>query len=154
MEVLLLAATLTTGLMAGLFYAYSISVLPALHDAGAEVVVEVMQRINMAILNAWFFLGFAGAALLGLAAAVAYAIDGARPGLLIPVLAGAVLYLAQIAVTARVNIPLNNALAAAGSNDPAAARAAFEARWVRWNNVRTWLCTASLASYCWALLQA
>ena len=154
MEVLLLAATLTTGLMAGLFYAYSISVLPALREAGAEVLVEVMRRINKAILNGWFFVAFVGAALLGIAAAIAYAVDGARPGLLIPVLAGAVLYLAQIAVTARVNIPLNNALEAAGSGDPVAARAAFEARWVRWNHARTWLCTASLGSYCWALLQA
>jgi uncharacterized membrane protein len=71
-----------------------------------------------------------------------------------PPLLGALLYLAQLAVTAGVNVPLNNALAAAGSTDPSAARAAFEARWVRWNHVRTWLCTAALGSYCWALLQA
>jgi uncharacterized membrane protein len=154
MEVLLLAATLATGLMAGLFFAYSISVLPALHGAEAAVLVDVMQRINKAILNGWFFLAFAGAALLGIAASIASAIGGARIELLVPVLAGAVLYLAQIVVTARINIPLNNALDAAGSSDPAAARAAFEQRWVRWNHIRTWLCTASLGSYCWALLQA
>jgi hypothetical protein len=29
-----------------------------------------------------------------------------------------------------------------------------KARWVAWNHARTWLCTASLGSYCWALLQA
>ncbi|HEV7965056.1 MAG TPA: anthrone oxygenase family protein [Actinoplanes sp.] len=154
MDVLLIAATLTTGLMAGLFYAYSVSVMPALRGADAAVFVEVMQRINRAILNGWFFLSFAGAAVLGVAAVVGYLIAGARPALLLPVIAGAVLYLAQLAVTARVNIPLNNALDAAGSADPAAARAGFEARWVAWNHARTWLCTASLGSYCWALLQA
>jgi len=59
----LLAATLTTAVMAGLFYAYSCSVLPALRGADAAVLVEVMQRINRAILNGWFVLCFVGAAM-------------------------------------------------------------------------------------------
>ncbi|MDT5042759.1 MAG: hypothetical protein QOE51_3744 [Actinoplanes sp.] len=154
MELLLLATTLVTGLVAGLFYAYSISVLPALRGADAAVFVEVMQRVNTAILNGWFFLGFLGAAALGAASVIVGLITEARSAEFWPVLLGALLYLAQLAVTARVNVPLNNALDAAGSTDPAAARAAFEARWVRWNHVRTWLCTAALGSYCWALLQA
>jgi uncharacterized membrane protein len=37
-------------------------------------------------------------------------------------------------VTGAVNVPLNNALAS-GDGDPAAVRAGFEARWVRWNTV-------------------
>jgi uncharacterized membrane protein len=154
MELLLLATTLVTGLMAGLFYAYSISVLPALRAADAAAFVEVMQRINKAILNGWFFLGFLGAALLGVASAIAVLVTGARAALVVPVLLAAALYLAQLAVTGTVNVPLNNALDAAGSTDPVAARAAFETRWVRWNHLRTCLCTASLGSYCWALLQA
>ena len=49
----LLAATITNGWITGLFYAYSISVMPALRRADAAVFVEVMQRINTAILNGW-----------------------------------------------------------------------------------------------------
>ena len=154
MELLLLATTLVTGLIAGLFYAYSSSVLPALRGADAAVFTEVMQRINKAILNGWFFAGFLGAAVLGAASVVTCLVTGARLALLLPVLAGAVLYAAQLAVTGRINVPLNNALDAAGSTDPQGARAAFEVRWVRWNHVRSWLCTLSLAAYCWALLQA
>ncbi len=154
MELLLLATTLVTGLIAGLFYAYSISVLPALRGADAAVFTEVMQRINKAILNGWFFAGFLGAAVLGAASVVTCLVTGARLPLLLPVLAGAVLYAAQLAVTGRINVPLNNALDAAGSTDPQGARAAFEVRWVRWNHIRSWLCTLSLAAYCWALLQA
>jgi len=152
MVVLLVAATLATGLAAGLFYAYSVSVMPALRGADAAVFVQVMQRINIAIQNGWFFASFIGAAVLGVAAVIVALVGNARPVLLVAVLAGALLYLAQLAVTARINIPLNNALDAAGSADPAAARTAFEARWVRWNHARTWLCTASLGSYCWALI--
>jgi len=150
---LLLAATLTTGLVAGLFYAFSISVLPALRATPAAVLVEVMQRVNRAILNGWFFLCFVGALVLGLAAAILAAVDG-DPGVLAPATIGFLLYAVQIVVTRTVNIPLNDALDAAGTTDPEAARRAFEARWVRWNHVRTWLCTVSFGAWTWALLAA
>jgi uncharacterized membrane protein len=45
-------------------------------------------------------------------------------------------------VTFRVNVPLNDALAAAGP-DLAAARAAFEGTWVRWTVVRAVLSTGA-----------
>lgn len=153
----LLAATITNGWMAGLFYAYSISVMPALRRADASVFVEVMQRINTAILNGWFALGFGGALVFSAAAAILYAFSGpAAVG--VPVIIGLVLYIAQLAVTFGLNIPLNNGLDAAGppgrTADPAAARATFETRWVRWNHARTLLCTGALGSFCWALVQA
>jgi uncharacterized membrane protein len=152
----LLAATITGGWMAGLFYAYSISVMPALRRADDAVFVEVMQRINTAILNGWFALGFAGALIFSAAAAVLYGIAGPAK-VFVPVLIGAVLYAAQMVVTFGLNIPLNNALDAAGppgrTADPATARQGFEERWVRLNHLRTLLCTGSLGSLCWALVQ-
>ncbi|WP_305784771.1 anthrone oxygenase family protein [Symbioplanes lichenis] len=147
----LLAATITTGLMAGLFYAYSISVMPALRHTGAATLVEVMQRINRAILNPWFVLAFAGALVTGLAAAVLTLLDG-NPAVWTPAVAALLLYAAQLAITATVNIPLNNALDAAGPHTPDETRAAFETRWVRWNTARTWLTTASFAGWAWSLL--
>jgi uncharacterized membrane protein len=154
---LLLAATITNGWMAGLFYSYSISVMPALRRTDAAVFVEVMQRINTAIQNGWFALGFGGALVFSAAAAILYAFSGPA-AVLVPVIIGLVLYAAQLAVTFGVNIPLNNRLDAAGSPgrtaDPTAARAAFETRWVRWNHARTVLCTGAFSSFCWALVQA
>ena len=152
----LLAATVTSGMMAGLFYAYSVSVMPALHRADDAVFVEVMQRINSVITNGWFALCFGGAAIFSLVAAVLYGIDG-NAAVFGPVLVGLVLYLAQLALTVRLHIPLNNALDAAGPPgrvaDPGAVRRRFEDRWVRWNHARTLLCTGSLASLSWALTQ-
>ncbi|GAA2637170.1 anthrone oxygenase family protein [Paractinoplanes durhamensis] len=149
----LFAATITAGMMAGLFYAYSISVMPALRDADAAVFVEVLQRINRAITNGWFFLCFAGTLVLAATATVLYALSG--PGkVLVPTAIGLGLYAGQLALTAGLHIPLNNALDAAGTTDPAAARRAFEPRWVPWNHVRTLLCTGSFVSLCWALVQA
>jgi uncharacterized membrane protein len=153
----LLAATITGGWMAGLFYAFSIAVMPALRRTEDAVFVEVMQRMNVAIRNGWFAIGFGGAIIFSAAATVLYAISGPA-AVLVPVIIGTVLYAAQLALTARLHIPLNNGLDAAGppgrTADPAAARAIFETRWVRWNHVRTLLCTGSFGSLCWALLQA
>ena len=67
------------------------------------------------------------------------------------IVAGLVLYIAVLVVTFAVNVPLNNRLDAA-TGDPTAARAAFESAWVAWNHVRSLLCTAALASLCWALV--
>ena len=140
-----IAATVTTGMMAGLFYAYSISVMPALRGADAAVLVEVMQRINRAITNGWFALCFVGALLFTALAAVL------EPS--VPVLIGLVLYAAQLALTFGLHIPLNNRLEAAGNGNPEAAREFFEAKWVRWNHVRTLLCTGAFGSLCGALTQ-
>lgn len=150
--VALLAATLATGMMAGLFYAYSCSVMPALRRAPAAVLVETMQQVNRAILNGWFFLCYVGALLAGAVAVLVAALDG-DTGVLVPAVLGLALYAAQVVVTSRVNIPLNNALDAAGSADPEATRAAFEQPWTKWNNLRTLLCLAAFAAWCGALIQ-
>ena len=138
----LIAATLATGLVAGLYFSYACSVMPALRGADDRTFVDTMQRINVAIVNGWFLLAFLGAAVLGVLAAV---LHFGRAGFGWAV-AGAVLYLASIVITGAVNIPLNNALDAAG--DPSAApdlasvREAFETTWVRWNTTRAVTSTA------------
>ena len=101
---LLLAATITNGWMAGLFYSYSISVMPALRRADAAMFVEVMQRINTAIQNGWFALGFGGALLFSAAASILYAFSGPA-AVLVPVIIGLVLYAAQLAVTVASGSP-------------------------------------------------
>ncbi|GII60598.1 membrane protein [Sphaerisporangium krabiense] len=151
----LIAATVTTGLVAGLFYAYACSVMPALRRTDDRTFILVMQRINVAILNGWFAAGFAGAPLLT-AAALALHLDGEHRGALPWIVAALLAYGVMLAVTFGVNIPLNNELDAAGEPDgiadPAAVRARFEARWVRWNVVRALASTAALGLLAWALL--
>jgi len=71
------------------------------------------------------------------------------------ILAAAVLYLVVFVITVRVNVPLNDAIKAAGDPeqiDAAAVRERFsEATWVRWNVVRTGLTTAALGCLAIAL---
>ncbi|MFH8381363.1 DUF1772 domain-containing protein [Kitasatospora sp. NPDC018058] len=151
----LVAATLTCGLTAGLFYAYACSVMPALARVDDRTFIEVMQRVNVAILNGWFVLGFVGT-LLTTAAAVALHLPSDGHDVLPATVAALVLYAAAIGVTRSVNIPLNDELAAAGTPraiaDPAAVRGRFEVRWVRFNVLRALLCTAALGCLAWALI--
>lgn len=147
----LTAATIATGLVAGLLFAFSVAVMPALGRTADRTFVDVMQQVNAAIQNPAFFLAFLGAPLLIAVAAVLQWRSPALPWLL----AGLALYGVMIVVTAVVNVPLNNVLAdagpAAGIDDPAGVRAAFEARWVRWNLVRTLTSAAALGCLVWAV---
>ncbi|MFI8849273.1 anthrone oxygenase family protein [Streptomyces sp. 891-h] len=150
----LLATTLTTGLMAGLYFAFSVAVMPGLGRSDNRTFVEAMQRINVAILNGWFGLAFGGALVLGgIAAALHWRGEG-RPAL--PwIIAGVVLYAVSLAITMGLNVPLNDKLAAAGKpgaiRDLAAVRDDFEAAWVRWNVIRTLVTTAALGCLAWAM---
>ncbi|HEY5854713.1 MAG TPA: anthrone oxygenase family protein [Aldersonia sp.] len=148
-----LAAAVTTGLLAGLFYAYCYSVMRALAGADDRTFVDVMQRINVAIVNPWFLVCFLGSLGFTAAAAVAH-LRGDRT-MLAWVAAALVLNLAGFAVTVAGNVPLNNRLAAVDLDhtaDLVAVRAQFETAWVRWNVVRTVLHTAAFVALGWVLV--
>ena len=44
-------AAVVTGLFAGLFFAFSIAVMPGLRRAGDRAMIEAMQGVNVAILK-------------------------------------------------------------------------------------------------------
>ncbi|MFG3257084.1 DUF1772 domain-containing protein [Streptomyces sp. NPDC048172] len=153
--VTLLAATLATGLMAGLFTAFSYAVMPGLGRSSDRTMVEAMQNINKAILNPAFMLPFMGALpLLGLATYLAWRGQGRQA---LPWIIGAlVLYVIAFAITSAVNVPLNDQLAGAANPDSAsgaaAAREKFESSWVLWNTVRALVHTAAFVCLLWALI--
>ncbi|MFG2897890.1 DUF1772 domain-containing protein [Streptomyces zaomyceticus] len=130
------AATVATGLVAGVWFAYVCSVMPALARSDDRVFAEVMRDINEVIQNPLFFGVFFGAPLLTAVAAWQYRATRTR----IWTFAGLALSVAVFLVTSATNVPLNDALAAA--DDVSAARDAFEGPWVAWNIVRAVLSTA------------
>ena len=147
-DITLTAATITTGLIAGLFFTYANNVMPALRGADDRAFVDVMQRINVVILNPLFLGAFMGGLVLSVAAAVSVSAADDRTAL--PwIVAGVVLHVAMFAITRVINIPLNNELAAAGdvaiTGDARAVRERFEARWNTWNVVRA---AISVAAFC------
>lgn len=139
-DVVLGAAAVAMGLLAGLFYAFACAIVPGLQDSSDRTVVEAMQNINKGIENPVFFATFLGAPALAVWALVAERRRGSRAGARW-VAAGLVLYAVCFFVTMAANIPLNNTLANAGDPsqiaDIAKVRDDFEAPWIIWNVVRT-----------------
>ncbi|MGW4893543.1 anthrone oxygenase family protein [Kitasatospora sp. NPDC004240] len=145
----LLGATVAMGLMAGLLFAFSVSVMPGLAKGDDRSYVTVMQNINKAIENGVFGLVFLGAFV---ATAVAAWLErrAGRHAVVPWILAALVLYTVALGLTMGVNVPLNNELAQAGDPasiaDLAAVRARFEDTWVLSNTARTVACVAALVA--------
>ncbi len=134
------AATLTTGLISGFFYAYACSVTLGLTLLPDEQYVEAMQAINATVRNAVFAFSFFGA-VLSLLLALAVHAPRLRTRRFVLMALAAVLYIGGgFMVTFLVNVPMNEELARVGEAGSAAlaqVRADYEGPWNLWNGVRT-----------------
>jgi uncharacterized membrane protein len=127
------AATVATGLMAGVYFIYAVAIMPGLGRLDDSGFVAAFQATDRAIINPAFLAAFfAPTALCGVSAVTERGELGYRW-----IVVALVLNAAIVAVTMAVNVPLNDALKARGDvtgPDAAAARQAFrESRWVAWN---------------------
>jgi uncharacterized membrane protein len=152
----LVAATMTMGLMAGVFGVYANSIMPGLGRTDDRTFVGAFQSIDRAIINPLFLAVFFGALVFTGLAVVLHLGEAGRPVLPWAV-AAFVLYLAVVVVTLGVNVPLNDGIKAAGDPDRVADLAAVrdrfnEAGWVRWNVARTVASTAAFGCLAWALV--
>jgi len=137
----LVGATLTTGLIGGLFYAYACSVARGLALLPDAQYVATMQAINAAIRNWLFALSFFGAVLALLAALAAHS-PRPRSGRFVLVALACALYVGGgFLLTVFVNVPMNEELAGVAADatpgELARARAEYEGPWNFWNGVRT-----------------
>ncbi|MGI5129437.1 anthrone oxygenase family protein [Pseudonocardia sp. CA-107938] len=148
----LVGATLTTGLAAGAFDVFSHTIMPGLRKTDDRTFVAAFQNIDRAITNPRFL----GVTFLGpVIATAAAAIANRREKQRVQIAAALALYLAAVAITARVNLPLNNAITGAGDPDRidlATVRRQFdEQRWARWNGARVVTSSGAFALLAWAL---
>jgi uncharacterized membrane protein len=147
--VALLAATLTAGLMAGVYGIFALAIMPGLRATDDHTFVAAFQAIDRAIVNPLFMLWFFGPVLFAGAAAALIGGDGSA----LPwIAAGLVLSLAVVVITFAVHLPLNDAIKAA-TTGPAARAPFHEARWAAWNVVRALLSTGAFGCLAWALVE-
>jgi uncharacterized membrane protein len=148
----LLGATITMGLVAGAFALYAHSIMPGLRKTGDHTFVAAFQQLDRAIINPWFMTTFGGALVLTLVAGIANRGTGALPW----IAAAFGLYLVAVVVTIAVNVPLNDAIKAAGNPnhiDVTQVRARFqETRWAAWNLLRGATTTVAFGLLAWALV--
>jgi len=136
----LFLAIALTGLAAGFFYAWQVSVIPGTRKVADLTYLESMQSINRAILNPAFFLIFMGSLLLLAVSTVQQFNSGASFWLL---LAASVTYLlGTFGVTVFGNVPLNDALdilelTELGKQEIIDFRKAYERQWNRLHLIRT-----------------
>jgi uncharacterized membrane protein len=154
--VLTFLAALGSGLIAGVFFAFSAFVMTALGRLPPDQGLLAMQSINVAVINPWFFTAFFGTAALCVVLATAALFRWSEPGAILLV-TGSLLYLVgTILVTMFFNVPLNDALAAA---EPESAQARglwtrYVAEWTAWNHLRTAASFAATAAFILALVTA
>jgi uncharacterized membrane protein len=151
-DIVLAAAVIAMGLLAGLIYAFSVGVMPGLTAADDRTLIDAMQQMAD---NPAFPLTFLAAP--ALAAVALYQARRQGSAETAPwIVASLALYTVTAIVTFAIHIPLNEDLKDAG--DPAsienltAVHDDFATPWVAWNIVRTLASTAALGALAWALV--
>jgi uncharacterized membrane protein len=150
---LTILAALGSGLVAGIFFAFSAFLMSALSRLPPHQGVAAMQSINVAVLNPWFFAVFFGTAAACVILVVFALFSWKGLGAIYP-LAGSVVYLlGSMLVTMVFNVPLNQALAVV---EPASAEGAalwtrYLSTWTAWNHVRAAASVLAAASFIVAL---
>lgn len=136
----LLTAVMLTGLSAGLFYAWQVSVIPGTKKVIDMTYLQSMQSINRAILNPAFFLSFLGSLIMLSISTIQQWNTGTTFWLL---LTATLTYLiGTFGVTAFGNVPLNELLDVMDLAGLAGAKAskfrhAYEEKWNRFHGIRT-----------------
>lgn len=146
-NVILVITVILTALQAGLFYAWSCSVMPGFASLSDREFVSVMQKTNRAIQNPVFFAAFFGAPIfLVISTVLRY---NQSPNFLL-LLASTFIYLiGNFSVTVFGNVPMNSVLdrfdlESADNEQITRQRVNFERRWTILNHVRAISSTISL----------
>ncbi len=130
--------------MAGLFFSYSISVSLGLGKLSDKEFLNAMQNINREIQNIPFFICFFGTLIM---LPITSFLHYKKQSFLLLIIAALFYSVGVFAVTAFINVPLNNKLELfeitnASNASARQMRNIFEDRWNFWNNIR------SLSSLC------
>jgi uncharacterized membrane protein len=147
------AAILLTGLSAGLFYSWQVSVIPGTLKVSDANYLFTMQSINKEILNPRFFLVFFGSLFALIGASI---LNYGTPIFWLTLAAKLVYLFGTFFVTSAGNVPLNNQLEALNLGQISLTqisefRAMYEPKWNRLHTIRTFF---SVVSFVLILLAA
>jgi uncharacterized membrane protein len=140
-------AAVASALVAGIMFAFSTSVMPALGRRLAPEGIAAMQAMNSAILNPAFGLAFGGAALLCAVLAVTAPFTVDESHALLRALGAALYLVGTFGVTIAINVPMNVQLESADAGSPEGGEVwhRYLRRWTAWNTLRTILGAAASA---------
>lgn len=136
---LTLLAVLGCGLVAGIFFIFSNTVMRSLGRLQPSEGVAAMQAINRVILNSLFFVVFLGTAVNCILITLSLLWRGQESNA-IYLIAGSLFYLiGAMLVTILFNVPMNESLDNVNpqSREAADMWAKYLTNWTAWNHVRT-----------------
>jgi len=139
-------AALSVGIMAGVYFTFSVFVMQSLDALERPAGMVAMQSINRIILRSLFLPLFFTSSLACLLLAVFGLMQWDSAGAWQMVTGGALYLVGMLLVTMAGNVPLNNALEATDAAGPEAEAMwrRYMQRWLPWNHVRTVSCAVSL----------
>lgn len=142
-----LFSALGCGLVAGVFFAFSTFVMPALARLQPAQGIAAMQSINITAINPLFMTAIFGTAAACILLAISsFKLHQSNAYLLV----GSLLYLVgTVVVTIAFNVPLNDALAKVEPDSIEGANlwAKYLNNWTLWNHVRTIAALAAAALF-------
>jgi uncharacterized membrane protein len=144
--VLIWAAAICSGLMAGVYLAFSGFIMRSLASLEVGHAIAAMNSINVVIVRSSFMLLFSGSTLVLVLLFIAGIWQWGSPGSYRAILAGTVYVTGMFFITAICNVPLNDALAGSDGNGAAAQDLwqKYLVQWTRWNTARAVACITTL----------
>lgn len=156
--VLLWAAALSTGLISGVYFAFSTFIMQSFRSIDATHAITSMQAINDVILRSLFMPLFFGSSIISVLLMLAAFFQWGEAGAGLMLIAGAVYFIGMFVCTAVFNVPLNNLLAkqdlantAPNITEAQDVWARYLKDWTRWNHLRTVCSLVSCALCIWGL---
>lgn len=138
-SVLLWTAALSSGLIAGVYFAFSGFIMQAFREIDTTQSIAAMNSINKIILRSLFMPLFFGSSLVSVLLIIAAFANWDEAGSELMLVAGAVYFVGMFVCTVLFNVPLNNTLARV---DPDSVNAHhvwshYLKTWTNWNHLRT-----------------
>jgi len=136
---LLWTAALSSGLIAGVYFAFSGFIMQAFGSINTTQSIAAMNAINETILRSLFMPLFFGSSIISLCLIIVAFAHWGEAGSELMLIAGAVYFIGMFVCTVVFNVPLNNLLA---RTDPISDHAhqvwsRYLKIWTLWNHLRT-----------------
>ena len=137
--IVLWTAALGSGLMAGVYFAFSVFVMKAFAELETTQAIAAMNAINKVILRSLFMPLFFGSTVVSVLLIIAAFNQWGDVGAAVALIAGLVYLFGMFMCTVIFNVPLNNMLR---DLNPQSARAEeawlhYLKSWTKWNHLRT-----------------
>lgn len=136
---LLWIAAISSGLMAGVYFAFSGFIMQAFGKIDTTQSIAAMNSINKTILRSSFMPLFFGSSIISVLLMITAIFRWGESGIELMLVAGAVYFVGMFVCTILFNVPLNNSLAKLDQNNSNAHQvwSRYLKKWTSWNHLRT-----------------